>query len=126
MLLTALLQLAIVAHSFGRSSPPADSAALDSLRARIERRVAQTPNAFVGVAYRDLGSGDSLDIDADTSMHAASTMKVPVMIELFRRIDGGGMRLDQDVLLVNRFASIVDGSPYSLDPGDDSDSLVYA
>lgn len=126
MLLPALLQLAIVAHTFGRSSPPSSSGELDSLRARIERRVAQTPGAQVGVAFRDLGSGDSLDIDADSSMHAASTMKVPVMIELFRRVDAGALRLDQDVLLVNRFASIVDGSPFTLDPGDDSDSLVYS
>lgn len=126
MLLPALVQLAIVAHTFGRSSPRSETGGLDSLRTRIERRVAQTPDARVGVAYRDLAAGDSLDIDADTSMHAASTMKVPVMIELFRRIDAGAMRLDQDVLLVNRFASIVDGSPYSLDAGDDSDSLVYA
>lgn len=125
MLLSALLQLAIVAHTFGRSSPPAPTGEIDSLRARIERRVAQTPGAQVGVAFRDLGSGDSLDIDADTSMHAASTMKVPVMIELFRRVDAGALGLDQDVLLVNRFASIVDGSPYTLDAGDDSDSLVY-
>ena len=126
MLLPTLLQLAIVAHIFGTSSPPTASPALDSLRARVERRIAQAPGALVGVAFRDLGSGDSLDIAADSSMHAASTMKVPVMIELFRRVDGGGLRLDQDVLLVNRFASIVDGSPYTLDPGDDSDSLVYS
>ena len=126
MLLSALTQLAVVAQIFGQSSPHAPSPALDSLRARLERRIAQAPQALVGVAYRDLGSGDSLDIDADSSMHAASTMKVPVMIELFRRVDRGGLRLDQDVLLVNRFASIVDGSPYSLDPGDDSDSLVYS
>jgi len=48
-----------------------------------------------------------------------------VMIELFRRIDAGALRLDQGILLVNQFGSIVDGSPYSLDAGDDSDSSAY-
>jgi len=52
-------------------------------------------------------------------------MKVPVLIELFRRIDAGALRLDQGILLVNEFASIVDGSHYSLDAGDDSDSSAY-
>ena len=47
------------------------------------------------------------------------------MIELFRRIDAGALRLDQGILLINQFGSIVDGSPYSLDAGDDSDSSTY-
>jgi beta-lactamase class A len=52
-------------------------------------------------------------------------MKVPVMIEFFRRIDSGALSLDQPILLVNQFGSIVDGSPYALDAGDDSDSSMY-
>ncbi|MFL5577737.1 MAG: serine hydrolase [Gemmatimonadaceae bacterium] len=99
----------------------------DSLRARIERRVAEVPGAVVGVAYRDLAPGrDSLDVAADTTFHAASTMKVPVMIELVRQAESGSAALDQAVLLVNQFGSIVDGSPYALDPADDSDSSMYA
>jgi len=97
----------------------------DSLRARIERRVGQVPGAVVGVAYRDLGSTDSLDVMADERFHAASTMKVPVLIELFRRVDVRALGLDQGILLVNEFSSIVDGSHYSLDAGDDSDSSAY-
>ena len=97
----------------------------DSLRARIQQRIAAIPGAEVGIAFRDLAHGDTLFIGADASFHAASTMKVPVMIELFRRVDAGGLRLDQGILLANRFSSIVDGSPYSLNAADDSDSLVY-
>jgi beta-lactamase class A len=80
----------------------------------------------VAVSFRDLATGDSLDLRADESFHAASTMKVPVMIEVLRAVDAGRLRLDQEILLVNRFHSIVDGSPYALDAGDDSDSLLYA
>src|SRR3954471_14422995 len=98
----------------------------DSLRARIAARVAAVPGAIAGVAYRDLRSGDSLDINADDSFHAASTMKVPVMIELFRQTERGWLSLDQPLLLVNQFGSIVDGTPFSVDAGDDSDSLMYA
>jgi beta-lactamase class A len=58
--------------------------------------------------------------------HAASTMKIPVMLEVLRSVEAGRISLDQGVLLENRFQSIVDGSPYSLDAGDDSDSSMYA
>ena len=103
-----------------------DSLPLDSLRARIEARIATVPGARVGIVFHDLTDRYDLRVAADSSFHAASTMKVPVMIELFRRIDAHALSLDQQVLLVNQFGSIVDGSPYSLDAGEDSDSSVYA
>jgi len=114
----------------GRTGQPTSSASarpqsLDALSARIQRRIATVPGAVAGIAYRDLETGDTLYINADTSFHAASTMKVPVMIELYRGFDSGRFRPDQRMVLGNQFKSIVDGSPYSLDAGSDSDSLVY-
>lgn len=100
---------------------PVDSSVLQ----RIQSRIAQDSDAAVGLAYIDLGSGDTLFLDADSSFHAASTMKVPVMIELFRRAAAGSFGMHQGLLLVNQFASIVDGSPYALDQGSDSDSTLY-
>jgi beta-lactamase class A len=97
----------------------------DSVVEQIQARISAEPGAQVGVAYVDLASGDTLFVNADTSFHAASTMKVPVMIELFRRANSGSFRMDQGLLMVNQFASIVDGSPYSLDVGSDSDSTLY-
>ena len=97
----------------------------DSLPQQIELRVAGDSGAYVGVAYVDLGSSATLFLHADSSFHAASTMKVPVMIELFRRARSGSFRMDQGLLVVNQFASLVDGSPFSLDAGSDSDSSLY-
>ena len=97
----------------------------DSLRSQIERRVAADSGAQVGVAYFDLDSSDTLFINADSSFHAASTMKVPVMIELFRRANSGSFHMDQGLLMVNQFASLADGSPFRLDQGSDSDSTLY-
>ena len=97
----------------------------DSLRTRIERRIAEVAGATVGVAFRDLARSDTLFLGADERFHAASTMKVPVMIELFRQVDRRRLRLDQQIELKNEFRSIVDGSPYTLNAADDSDSLVY-
>src|SRR5689334_8557946 len=120
--ITAGLLALMTANIF---SPPTHQPRVDSLRTRLERRIAEQQGAIVGVAFHDLQTGDSLYLNADDSFHAASTMKVPVMIELFRSIDAGALRLDQGILLVNQFGSIVDGSPYSLDAGDDSDSSAY-
>lgn len=97
----------------------------DSLAAQIKSRVAELPGAEVGVAYHKLGSSDTLYLNPDMSFHAASTMKVPIMVQLFRRVDAGGLSLDYPLLLVNQFGSIVDGSPYALNATDDSDSTMY-
>jgi beta-lactamase class A len=120
-LIAAAIAAAPIQTGLARSDP-----GLDSLAARIQARVAASPGAVAGVAFRDLGSDGELFVNADDSFHAASTMKVPVMIEAFRQIDAGRLRLDQGILLVNQFGSIVDGSPYSLEPADDSDSSLYA
>jgi beta-lactamase class A len=101
------------------------SAQVDSLRSRLAQRIAGTSGAIVGLYYKSLSSGELVTIAPDSSFHAASTMKVPVMIEFFRQVERGGLAADQPVLLVNQFASIVDGSPFSVAPIDDSDSTMY-
>ena len=97
----------------------------DSLKERVEARIAQIPGASAGIAYIDLESGESFFRNADSSFHAASTMKVPVMIELFRSARSGRLSMKQGILVVNQFASIVDGSPYSLDAASDGDTTLY-
>uniref|UniRef100_UPI0025DB2D7F serine hydrolase n=1 Tax=Algoriphagus sp. TaxID=1872435 RepID=UPI0025DB2D7F len=69
---------------------------------------------------------DSLLINSEEEFHAASTMKVPVMIELYKQESEGLLNLNDSILLKNEFKSIVDGSPYSMDIGDDSDDIIYS
>src|SRR5215211_2357424 len=95
------------------------------LNARI-RPIIASSGAEVAVAFRMLDGSTELLIDGDKTFHAASTMKVPVMIELFRQAEAGTVRLDDPLPIVNQFKSIVDGSPYELSVGDDSDREVYA
>ncbi|MFY0522866.1 serine hydrolase [Archangium gephyra] len=98
----------------------------DTLRASLQERIAQVKGASVAVAYQHLGNPkDSLYLEADRSFHAASTMKVPVMIEFFRQVDAGKLSVGQELTLANQFASIVDGSPYTLDVEDDEDATLY-
>jgi len=97
-----------------------------SLRDRIEARIAQAPARAVGLYFRDLATGDSLLVGARVRFHAASTMKVPVMVQLYRDRDAGRLSLDDSIPVTNTFHSIVDSSTYLLDKADDSDSLLYA
>ncbi|WPB82166.1 serine hydrolase [Archangium violaceum] len=98
----------------------------NTLRVSLQERIAQVKGATVAVAYQHLGNPkDSLFLEADRSFHAASTMKVPVMIEFFRQVDAGKLSLGQELTLANQFASIVDGSPYALDAKDDEDASLY-
>ncbi|HZH14099.1 MAG TPA: serine hydrolase [Archangium sp.] len=97
-----------------------------TLRASLQERIAQVKGASVAVAYQHLGNPkDSLFLEPDRSFHAASTMKVPVMIEFFRQVDAGKLSVGQELTLVNQFASIVDGSPYALGVEDDEDASLY-
>lgn len=97
-----------------------------TLLAALRGRIAAVPGAQVGLYFEDIGSGESFGIHDTVTFHAASTMKVPVMFELFRQVDQGRLDLDATITLENRFLSIVDRSPYQLELADDSDSTLYA
>jgi beta-lactamase class A len=96
-----------------------------ALSEAIQKRIAAS-GADVAVALRTLDGQIELLIQPDVPFHAASTMKVPVMIELFRQAAEGVIPLDTPIAVRNEFHSIVDGSVYKLSEGDDSDVDVYA
>ena len=95
-----------------------------NLKSRIQSLIAAS-GAEVGVAVMSADPHDGVIVDGDKTFHAASTMKVPVMIELFRQAYEGKLTLDEELPIRNEFHSIVDGSVYQMDIGDDSDAEVY-
>ncbi|MGD2136145.1 MAG: serine hydrolase, partial [Gemmatimonadales bacterium] len=112
--LTALATLACAAR------PDAER-----LREQVAARIAESGAETVGFYFADLHAGDSVLVNADARMHAASMMKVPVMIQLFRDAAAGRLNLDDSIPITKTFRSIVDGSPYDLAAPDDSDSTLY-
>jgi beta-lactamase class A len=82
-------------------------------------------DGVVAVAFRDLETGDEVLVRADEPFHAASTMKVPVMMEVFRQAEAGTLGLDDRIRLRNDFASLVGGERFALDPADDSETGLY-
>lgn len=90
----------------------------------INELVKTTEGTFA-VAFADLKTGDTLYVNAREEFHAASTMKTPVMIELFKQTNEGKYSLDDLVLVKTEFKSIVDGSPYTMDINEDSETVLY-
>jgi beta-lactamase class A len=97
-----------------------------TVRADIEKLIAAS-GAEVAVAWQplDARAGEEILINPDMRFHAASTMKVPVMIEAYRQADAGRLRLGDKVRVTNTFTSILDGSPYQLSASEDSDGEIY-
>ena len=95
----------------------------EALRAEIESYVSAWPEAEIAVALIDPETGARLAIRGDRVFHAASTMKAPVLIEVYRQAAEGRFSLNDSVRIENRFASIVDGSAFRIE--DDSDDALY-
>jgi beta-lactamase class A len=107
-----------------RSLVLAQDAKLNAATQQVEKRISDS-HADVGVVFRTIDGKTAWSYHADESFHAASTMKVPVMIELFHQVQEGKLRLDGPLPIRNEFHSIVDGSAYKLDPNDDSETELY-
>ena len=92
--------------------------------ANIENEI-QKSGADVGIAFRTLDGETEWLLHADESFHAASTMKIPVMIELFHQVREGKLSLDDSLRVQNEFHSLADASVYALDASTDSEADLY-
>src|SRR5258706_635980 len=91
----------------------------------LEAYITQFPGKTIAVAVQDLKTGTVIHINADESFHPASTMKVPVMMEVFHQTSQGLLALTDQLEIFNSFTSIADDSKYSLDIVDDSETSLY-
>lgn len=119
-----VLFLLLIAALLSASGAFGQTNKLENAKKNILTRV-QKSASDVGIAFRTLDGKDEWYSRADEPFHAASTMKVPVLIELFHQVKQGKLRLDDTLVIKNQFRSIVDGSPYKLDPADDSETELY-
>ncbi|HEU4555854.1 MAG TPA: serine hydrolase [Chitinophaga sp.] len=94
----------------------------------LQQQIQDTLAKYAGVyavAFKDLQTGKQVLINAQETFHAASTMKVPVMIEVFRQAAAGHFTLEDTVPVKNEFKSIADSSIYHLSREDDSQQELY-
>ncbi|MBN1637452.1 MAG: serine hydrolase, partial [Ignavibacteriales bacterium] len=98
---------------------------INELRNKIISLIDTVEGDFA-VAFRDLSNYENeVLINEKEMFHAASTMKTPVMIEVFKQANEGKFNLNDSILVKNEFKSIVDSSTFSMDIDRDSGEKFY-
>jgi len=96
-----------------KSGPELTEAKARDLQRALDA-IADGSGARFGIWFKDLASGRTLSKNSSIVMHAASTMKTPILLEVLRRVDAGTMKLSDELPVKNEFKSLVDGSPFSI------------
>jgi beta-lactamase class A len=120
----ALAAFLFVVSLAGGATALAQGSKLAAAEAAIQQRISAS-GADVAVYFETLDGKSEWSVRPDDVFHAASTMKIPVMIEMFHQVQQGKLALDDKIVVNNEFRSIVDGSPYKLSAADDSEADLY-
>ena len=96
-----------------------------TLRHQIEKIEKESGAKAIAVALRDFESGVEIHYHSDRWFHAASTIKVPILLGVFAAIDRGELLPHSRVHVRNRFLSVVENIPFRVESGRDSNSAVH-
>ena len=96
-----------------------------ALRNQIAEIEKESGAKAIALALRDLETGFELHYHADRWFHAASTIKVPILLGAFAAIDRGDLLPHSRVHVRNRFLSIVEDIPFRVDSSRDANSAVH-
>jgi beta-lactamase class A len=80
----------------------------------------------LGVSVYDYLSGLSWQLNADRWFHAASVIKLAILVALYDAADQGRFSLGNRLHVRNRFLSVADGLPFRIDCSRDADGEVHA
>jgi beta-lactamase class A len=97
-----------------------------NLQSQIARIAMGARTQAVAAAFYDYETETSWSYRGDAWFHAASTIKVGVLVALFAAVEEGRLALDDCVHIRNRFLSAADGEPYRVPAGRDANPEVYA
>ena len=103
----------------------ADDDRTEKLRNAIETITKEQKTVACAVSVRDYNSDFRFSIDSDRLFHAASTIKVAILLAVMKAVDEGRAKLDAPLHVRNRFLSVVDGTPYKLDRSSDGYPQLY-
>ena len=79
----------------------------------------------LGIAFYDYETTLQWSYNADAWFHAASTMKLAVLLGVYRMVDRAELTLDAPVHVRNKFTSIAGQKLYMLDINRDSDPELH-
>ena len=89
---------------------------LQRLEASIQRTT-RSVNATWGIYVKSLQTGETIAIDADRQMETMSTIKIPLMIEVFEQIKAGRFKLSDKYTFVEKDSQPGTGTIQRLDVG---------
>ena len=96
-----------------------------ALRHQIEKIEKESGAKAIAVALHDSETGFQLHYHADRWFHAASTIKVPILLGVFAAIDRGELLPHSRVHVRNRFLSVVEDIPFRVESSRDSNAAVH-
>jgi len=96
-----------------------------TLNEELGRLAGERKARAIAVALHDLESGVRFSLLGDRWFHAASTIKVAVLVAVFRAADEGRLRMEDSLHVRNRFISVADGSPFHLSRDSDAMPELY-
>lgn len=97
-----------------------------ALTEKINETTAASGARDIGVSCHDYETDESFSLHGDTPFHAASTIKVPILLAVFDAIDRKRFSLETKVHVRNRFLSLVGGEAFRVSAGRDANAKVHA
>ena len=97
----------------------------EKLHRAIKQIAGEAGTKAVAVTVQDFESDFRFSLAGERIFHAASTIKVAILLALFTGVDVGRFRLSDPLHVRNRFLSALDGTPFRLDPESDGFPQLY-
>jgi beta-lactamase class A len=105
---------------------PPRSEALDALRTQFDEIERKSGARSIAVAVYDTETHSSFHRNGDRWFHAASTIKVAILVGVYASIHHGWLLPQSRLHVRNRFFGAVDGSPFRVLADRDANSEVHA
>jgi beta-lactamase class A len=119
-ILFGLLAMLTVTHAYTQTITPGGMQLLEKIKTELGKQ-----KGVFALAFTDLQTNEQIVWNGAETFHAASTMKTPVMIEVFKQVAAGKYSLTDSITIKNEFKSIVDSSMFNLNSADDSQQELY-
>ena len=97
----------------------------EELRTAIETITKEQKTVDCAVCVHDYDTDFHFSLNAERLFHAASTIKVAILLALMKAVDEGRAKLSDPLHVRNRFLSVVDRSGYKLDRESDGYPQLY-
>jgi beta-lactamase class A len=109
-----ILLVSISSADFSQATKPTPQ--LERLRIHLQELVTAFPGTM-GVAVRDISTGQTISINGDRLFPMASAFKIPILVEVFRQAEAKKFSLDDHVQLADSDRTLGSGVLTLMSPG---------